>query len=555
MIFGLADAVPTTRVLIDVVYANFAMAVWAAVIVASGEVSARDGRQLAAKSIAAIAFTLTVFALAGAVAVAYQLTRGHADVEWGVYAHGLFFNVGWNACHLALLAVLLDGVIATRWLAATATVAAYAISNLVFDHDLLRFGAPISVWSDIAGYGAQLASHVALGLHWTGLCIALLAGLHLASHGRTPDTVAGAWGGLVVWLLTGAWVLFRPVPADFVVPTVPGSPQPVYSRLDLHVDMQPEDGWLRSRGTAVLVNRHDTAIPDLHFAIPPHLAVASMSLTGDLLTDETVAGFRSYRLNRPLEPRETLKVAFDFERRHNVRFDRLIANGTVLAMADVVPSLGSIEPRTFFEDAPPSAFRVTLGTSLDQTAVAPGTLTRRWKENGAAYFEYQAEIPIRPLTTFHSGRFAVAHRDIGGTPLEIYYHPPHAFAVEAMAAHVRTRSDLPRRVRVVEVPDWRHAVRPPGILGFNWRRAANDGYQPSDANVLSYPERNLARRCPRDGTSRGVGRLDTDEALGGEEGQCGVHRRVEYAARAVDSPCNLSEQRYPYGADKHKEPS
>ena len=492
LVFGLGETVPTSRIVVDLIYANFAMAAWALAIAASGEVPGRHGWHLAAKATAVVLATLIAFLLAGLVGTGYQWLRGQG-IEWDVYGHGLLFNLGWNAAHLAVLAVVFHAVIAQRWLAAAVTVAAYATVNLAFDTELARFGAPIDPFSDIGGYGVRFAPHLALDIYWTGLCVALLVGAHLANAPSRPrltaTAVAWGWGGLVVGIASGCWIAFRPVVIAAVPQSLPDMPQPVYSRIDLQVEMQPADGWLRSRGSAVVVNNHDVAIPDIHFAVPPCLAVQSLSLTGERLA--TAA--ESFRLNRPLEPRETLKVTFDFQSREGERAGRVVANGTVLRISDVLPALGDTNRQTFFERAPSTAFAVRLATSLDQIAVAPGTLEREWKENGARFFEYRTKVPIRPLATFHSGRFAVANDDIGGTPVEIYYHPSHAFAVDAMTAGARAQlaelgDELPGPIRIVEVPDWRHAVGPPGILGFNWRRAANDGDWSGYAGVLPYSE-------------------------------------------------------------------
>lgn len=503
LIFGLGDTIPTTRVLLDVIYANFAMAVWALAIYAGGATAARSGRRLAAEATAVVVTVLVAFLLAGSIAVVYQLARGLADIEWGVYGHGLVFNLGWNACHLAILAVVFHRAVSRRWIAATGTCVAYITTNLAFDHDLLRFGAPIDPWSDIGGYGASFGPHLALGIYWTGLCFVLLAGVHLLGttsiqelrRRLTPAVAACGWGGVVIFLVSGAWILSGP-PTVVVNEIAPAVLQPAYSRLDLSVEIHPEDGWVRSRGSTILVNPHDVAIADLHFAPPPQLTVESMSLTGELLTPTPGNSIRSYRLNRPLEPHETLKVDFDFKSLPGITFPGVVPNGTVLRTVHVLPSLGSTGPAAFFGTAPPAAFRVRLGTSLDQVAVAPGLLTREWKENGSRYFEYQAPMPIRPSVTFHSGRFALAHDLSGDVPIEVYHHPGHAVAAAALLEHGRARLEaLPgagfphRQLRIVEVPDWRHAVRPPGLLGFQWRRAvAEPGDQPILGGVLAYSE-------------------------------------------------------------------
>ncbi|MCY3813065.1 MAG: hypothetical protein OXH15_14810 [Gammaproteobacteria bacterium] len=408
LVFGLGQIVPTTRVVVDLIYANFAMAAWALSIAASGEVPGRHGWHLAARAAAVVVATLIAFLLAGLVGAAYQWLRGHG-IEWDVYAHGLFFNLGWNAAHLALLAIVFHAVIGRRWLAAAVTVAAYATVNLALDTELARFGAPIDPFSDIGGYGIRFAPHLALGIYWTGLCAALLVGVHLvnAPAGRrlTSTAVAWGWGGLVIGIASGCWIAFRPVAMAEVPPSLPDIPQPVYSRIDLQVEMQPADGWLRSRGSAVVVNSHDVAIPDIHFTVPPGLAVDSLSLTGEQLADAAESAVVGFRLNRPLEPRETLKVTFDFQSQEGARADGVVANGTILRIWNVLPALGGMDRATFFARAPPAAFGVRLATSLDQIAVAPGALEREWKENGARFFEYRTigadpasgDVPLRAL--------------------------------------------------------------------------------------------------------------------------------------------------------------
>lgn len=478
------------------------MAVWALAIYAGGATAPGSGRRLAADATAVVVTVLVAFFLAGSIAVVYQLAWGLADIEWGAYGHGLVFNLGWNACHLAVLAVCFHRAASRRWIAATATCVVYITTNLAFDHDLLRFGAPIDPWSDIGGYGASFGPHLALGIYWTGLCFALLAGVHLLGttsfeelrRHLTPAVAACGWGGIVISLVSGAWILSRP-PTVVVNGVAPAVLQPVYSRLDLNVEIHP-DGWVRSRGSTILVNPHDVPIADLHFAPPPQLTVESMSLTGELLTPTPGNSIRSYRLNRPLEPQETLKVDFDFKSLPGITYPGVVPNGTVLRTVDVLPSLGSTDPVTFFATAPPAAFRVRLGTSLDQVAVAPGLLAREWKENGSRYFEYHTPTPIRPLVTFHSGRFALARDLSGDIPIELYHHPVHASAAAGMFAHGHARvADLrgagyPHpQLRIVEVPDLRHAVRPPGLLGFQWRRAvAKPGDQPILGGVLAYSE-------------------------------------------------------------------
>ena len=506
---GLHGFIPATRIVLDFVTANFAPAVWCMVIYASSELpreAGRDVRALTAAFGALIVATLLAWLLAALVAIGYQRVRGSVDLELSLYVARLVLDLGWNAAHLAALALFGQAVIGRKWLAMLATVAAYAGTNLYFDHDLLRFGAPLGEWSDMSGYGHSLARDIALGLYWTGFCTVLMVIAHLRTATSfaglrrvlTPAVVALGWGATVVWLVTGSWVFMNadPVETEDIV-REPVLIQPVYSRLDLQIDLQPADRRLRSRGTAIVVNRADIAIADVHFLVPAGLVVNALSLTGEPLAADLSSRVRSFRLNRPLAPRETLKVAFDLQSPVGIPARRVLANGTFLTTADVVPTIGLHTADVFFRAAPPVAFRSRLGTSLDQIAIAPGGLLREWKENGARFFEYQTAQPITPAASFHSGRYAVAHADHNGMPIEVFHHAAHAHAVPAMVATAsRQLEKLARlgpypheRFRVVEVPDYRARVRPPGFLAFSWRAPTLRQHdQGALAGVLPYSE-------------------------------------------------------------------
>ena len=534
LVLGAGGLVPATRLVLELVAANFAVFAWGLVVVGSGVVMAGHrncrGPSLTARCAALAGLVLAALVLAALAGIGYQLLRGHLDLELPLYAAGLALNVGWNSLHLAALAVCAQAVSSRRWIGMLAATAVFAASNLAFDHDLLRFGAAIAPWSDMNGYGHGLGQQIALGLYWTGLCAALLAGVQLGVRGGrvphearssagdhasrpdsgsafavlrrrlTPNVVATGWGGLVVALATGSWVLLNAADREDIVDAEPvAGVQPEYSRLNLEVDVAPEARRLRSRGTAILVNRHDTAIADVFFAVPPGLVVGDLSLTGEPLRGATPDRLRGYRLNRPLEPGETLRVAFDLHSRPGRALDGVRANGTFLTTADIVPAIGTGAAETFFANSPPVAFAVRLGTALDQTPVAPGVVQRQWKENATRYIEYRTANPIRPLATIHSARYAVAHSDWHGIPVEVYHHHAHRGAVQRMLRQAAARLEHPTRTapyphaqfRVVEVPDYEPIFGLPGLLAFNPRHrpaATRLAAQPALAGVLPYSE-------------------------------------------------------------------
>ncbi len=517
--FGLGDWAPTFVVL-DVVPSHFALAVWIVVVHMSGWATPiATGTGLVAKTIALALVAATMFTASGLAMLAVQLWCGQV-VDLGLLVLGMCANL-WSALHLAMLAVAMQALVGRRWLAVAATSIIWVGSNLAFEHDLLRLGAPIPPASGMNGFEPFLAPWAALGIYWTSCCILLLAAGRWVAlrRGRRaaprlgPSAFAVVWGAGAACLVSGAWILHG---ADDALATQPAGrpgvgrftaaakvPQPVYSRLDLALDLSPASYRLASRGTAIALNTLDVPIPDLYFVVPRPLEVNALTVTGDLLDRD--GNVWHYRLNRPLEPGETLKVEFDLRWTAGGLVDapggtRLLANGTFLTTADVVPRIGT-GGSPAFQTAPPITFRARIGTSLDQIAVTAGHLVRSWRENARAYFEYASESPIPPHASIHSARYGMVRGVRDGIAIEVFHNPAHIDHVprmfeaghRALAARRATAPYRHRVLRVVEVADYR-PFRRFGLLGFAGVERAPVGV--CTGMVLAFSERGVSTPPP-----------------------------------------------------------
>ena len=81
--------------------------------------------------------------------------------------------------------------------------------------------------------------------------------------------------------------------------------------------------------------------------------------------------------------------------------------------------------------------RTVISTSLDQIAIAPGSLTRTWEENGRKYFEYVVDHRSMNFYSFMSARYEVLREKWQDVDVEVYYHPSHAVNVPRMANSIR----------------------------------------------------------------------------------------------------------------------
>ena len=489
--FGLADVVPATRIVLDVIYAEYVPVAALLVLYGRALLPVRGGWRLAAQTAAGTALTVVTLTAAGLLAIVYQLARGHSDLQLGLAASGLYFNLGWPLLQLLAMATFLQAVTGARS-AVLAAGAIYLFTRLAFEHPLLRFGAPHSPWSDLNGYGPFLAEHLAAGGFWTAISVLLVVAAHVfrrphraVRRRMTPNTVSVAWGACVASTVTGLWIVLNANTLDRIDrPEVASAPAPTYSRLDLTVEIYPDERSLTSRGVAIVVNRHDVPIPRIRFAVSQPMTVHALTLTGQI--EQRRRRFLVYRLNRPLEPRETLRIEFDLSWvPEALPRDRVgtgvLANGTFVRIADIVPAIG-------WSEANAVVFRARIGTALDQIAVAPGVLARRWKEDGRSYFEYHGEQAVSSPAPIVSARYAITNVEWGLRSIEIYHHPAHVpdFGRVTAAARTYLSTDAPAApLRSVEIADYRRFANTTWLLGGTSPIAS--AHQFVDG-VLCYPE-------------------------------------------------------------------
>ena len=468
LMLATAGRVPATRIVLDAIQAEFLAVAGILTLYCSALSPVRGSWRLAAQVAAQASLALGTLGAAGLLGLAFQLASGYDDPQLARYASGLYFNLGWPLLHLLAMAIFLYAATGIHW----ATLAAggiFIFTRLAFEHPLLRFGAPISPWSDLNGHGPFLAEHLVAGAFWTAFSVLLLLVAHVVRRPRraarlrlTRNVLANAWAACVACGVAGLWLFLHA--SDVVVvphegPTI--APQPTYSRLDLAVEIFPEERSLTSRGAAIVVNRHDVAIPRLQFTVPYPMAVRALSLTGEL--EQGGERHLVYRLNRPLAPKETLRVEFDLGWQPEAlprarRGTGVLANGTLVHIADILPAIGD-------HDAGGVVFRARIGTALDQIALAPGVLARRWQEEGRrSYFEYHAER-VSLQAPIVSGRYAVARDERAGVPVEIYHHPASAPNFEQLLGEAGAYDSAGWPLRVVQVPDYRRRPARTWLLG------------------------------------------------------------------------------------------
>jgi hypothetical protein len=93
---------------------------------------------------------------------------------------------------------------------------------------------------------------------------------------------------------------------------------------------------------------------------------------------------------------------------------------------------------TFFgRSADYVTFKASFCTALGQIPIAPGRMLRAYEKNGRTCRDYEPIAPIANFFAFVSARYALKQDVWTGpngvrVPLEIYYHPQHAFNIDLM---------------------------------------------------------------------------------------------------------------------------
>lgn len=282
------------------------------------------------------------------------------------------------------------------------------------------------------------------------------------------------------------------------------APQPTLTGTKLHVEIYPERRIVDVRGTYTLVNKTADPIRTIHLFLNPEVETRAVSFdraSRTVIADDAL-GHRSVDLAHALKQGDSLQMTFV------IRFvprgfpnsspnTSVVRNGTYfdhnggrlvnhrrwlplvgyqtsreLSLAHVRrehglaerPLARSVLDSSGVEDAAGRetiTFEAVIGTSLEQTAVAPGTLLRSWSENGRRYFHYAAERPVRNAFAILSARYAVHRETWKGVVIELFYHPTHTFNVDRFARAVRASLDYytenfgpypHRQIRIAEFP-------------------------------------------------------------------------------------------------------
>lgn len=275
--------------------------------------------------------------------------------------------------------------------------------------------------------------------------------------------------------------------------------------LKAFIDIFPEDRRVAAKGEFKVINNFETPIDTLLMEVTFPIAdtrITKVVYNGTelkpFLEDEDYRMF-IYKLPNSLQPEETASLVIETEAKtHGFSSDRetaILGNGTFFR-DDIFPSfhyeralvengvrkkygLEELDylyaPRTdssalrknlFNEDGDYLNFEAVVSTTKGQTAVAPGSLVKKWDEDDRSYFQYKLENKTDYFFNFVSAKYDI-EKDSWTAPsgkkvaIEIYHSPKHNRNLEYFIKGIKVALDYNSKnfleyphsvIRVIEFP-------------------------------------------------------------------------------------------------------
>src|SRR5580704_457022 len=497
----------------------------------------RDWTDFVSKFLALAMVETVLASLVLVCGVLSQALSGYFRFELGHYAKEIYLIYLPQLLMVVLLALFLQTVLGNKFVAHAIVVGFFILIPILYawgiENRLYMFGeiTPYT-YSDMNGYGHFVKALFWLTSYW--LCFGGLLGVLAIAFARrgTEQSFGARWkkagprvqrlvpaaAAFLLLAVTSGAVFFynthelnqfrtakqnrhRSAEYEQLYKKYERLPQPKVTDVDVAVDIFPEQRSFAGTGHYMLVNHSGKPIDEVHITDSRE---SVQEVKFDRESKQTLADkdhfYSIYKLERPLEPNETMKMDFrvgytsrgfkDGNERpefayNGTFFDRdyfptigynqnIEIDDPVRRREEKLPPLEEMAPpgdpyysniNLFTTDSEWVTFHAVVSTSPDQIAIAPGYLKREWTENGRRYFDYgMDDTRINDFFSFLSGRFSVKTDQWKNVKLEIYYQPGHEFNLDKMMDASKTGLDYYEKnfskyqfdmFRVLEFPRYR----------------------------------------------------------------------------------------------------
>ncbi len=491
-----------------------------------------------------IVYTVQVFCML--CGIVKQASEGYFNFELELYIKQLFlFDSSFLYITMIVFAMLIHTLVNNKYIGFFVFLILYVGFNFIWSpldiaSNLVQlFTTPTSRYSDIVGFGPSLEGQTWFSVYWL-LFAAILAALTMAFWVRSRDdhfknrwkmaqnALTGNLKGftllsLVLFAITGAWIYYNAnILNSYTTPKQEEKMQVAYEKtykkfqnvatptmVDIvyNVDIFPEQRNLNASATQKWVNKTTQPIDSLHFTMDKSSEVAfAMNIPNSkLILNDTVIGYCIYKLDKPLQPNDTLTYSYTAKKqtrgfKNGGESTEIVANGSFFNHSYITPIVGYEagaeisdkndrkkhglpEKSDFMPRLPEKGedcgdkcahtyldkhsnwvnMQTTISTSGDQIAIAPGALLKEWKADGRNYYTYKLDKPSMFFGSFMSARYQVKRELWNGINLEVYYDAKHPYNIDRIVNSMKksltyyTQNFGPyyhKQCRVIESPNY-----------------------------------------------------------------------------------------------------
>lgn len=471
---------------------------------------------------------LTVIMLSGII---FQIYNGHFDFEIGHYFKELYVFRFLQFAIWAMLALFIQTIVRNPYLGLFILIIILIgfplLFNSLIEQDVFKYNqGPGLRYSDMNGYGSFMGRFFIYKLYWfIAGCVLLISAYLFWVRGiphsfkerlsifksRFKGYAAGGFILCLVGFLTiGSTIYYsdnikdvrytakekeqQTVDWEKTYKKYEKAAQPRIIAVKANVNIFPKALDFNADGNYLMVNKTDVVIDSIFLNHNDYPSTFAFNKEIDLVLEDTLYNFDIYKLNKGLQPGDSLELSFTVKNKPNTLLKRnspVRENGTFINNFQIFPSLGynggelsdnktrekyglpqnDLKPHpsdstalgnTYIsKDSDWIDFEATVSTSEDQIAIAPGYLQKEWNENGRRYFHYKMDSKILNFYAFNSARYEVIKDKWNNVNLEIYYHKGHEYNLDRMMAGMKASLDYNsknfspyqhKQARIIEFP-------------------------------------------------------------------------------------------------------
>ena len=238
-----------------------------------------------------------------------------------------------------------------------------------------------------------------------------------------------------------------------------------------YIDIYPNERDIHVKADIELTNESNKAIDSLHFFNNEGWDTKLNIPNAKSVYKDTTYLYTIYKLSPALQPGDKIVIKLDnklitkgFENGRGPTM--IVKNGTFFNNGDVLPTMGynygyeladkntrkkyDLEPkertpklsgelsdlhnRNYISNGQSDYINVEtiISTIKEQTAIAPGSLVKKWEENGRDYYHYKTDTPSLNFYSFMSADYEIRKRKWNGIDIEVYYDEKHPENVDMM---------------------------------------------------------------------------------------------------------------------------